>query len=92
MASIIRTKIFANELRDFRKFLNEAGFEDFHLTIASDETYLTIEFENPASVMNYKLRGIESNYKHYRSNVYYYDLDQSWDSEADDYFGDDNVH
>jgi len=92
MSNIICTKIFASELRDFRKYLQAAGFDGFHLDVASDGVYLTITFENPASVMNFKLRGIENDYKHFRSNVYYYDLDQSWDDEADDYFGDDDVH
>jgi len=92
MANIICTKIFANEKREFRKFLMAAGFNGFELAISSDEVYLTITFENPASVMNFKLRGIENDYKHFRSNVYYYDLDQSWDDEADNYFGDDDVH
>lgn len=90
MAGAIRTKIFAGEEREFRTFLENSGFSHFRLTSKQDEIYLKIEFKTPASIMNYKLRAVEESYRASRSNAYYYDLDQSWDDEADDFFGDNN--
>ncbi len=94
MTGAIHTKIFATEEKEFRTFLEAAGFSKFWLTPTQDKIYLSIEFKIPASIMNYKLRAIEETYRVSRSNVYYYDLDQSWDDEANDFFGntDNNDH
>ena len=90
MTNIIRTKIYAEEEKEFRKFLEDAGFSNFDLFPNKDKIYLNISFHAPATIMNYKLRGVENNYKASRSNTYYYDLDQDWDDEAGDFFGDEN--
>lgn len=90
MTGIVRTKIFAGEEREFRTFLEGIGFSGFVLTPTHDKLYLNIEFKTPASIMNYKLRAVEESYRASRSNAYYYDLDQSWDDEVNDFFGDNN--
>lgn len=90
MTNIVRTTIFTDEEKEFRTFLNNAGFSDFTLYSHKGKIYLTIEFHQPAAIMNYTLRGVESNYKAAHSNTYYYDLDQDWDDEAADLFGDED--
>lgn len=90
MSSIIRTNIFAEEKKEFASYLKATGFNKFELTTTGDGLYLILEFKTSASIMNYKLRGVEESYKATRSNVYYYDLDHSWDEEADVFFGDED--
>lgn len=89
MVSVIRTSIYVDDERDFRNFLESEGFSHFHLFRSSaDSVYLNLHFENNASLFRYKLRDIESEYKDMHSNTYYYDLDQSFDDEAAEFFGD----
>lgn len=88
MASIIRTTIFVNEEKEFRMFLSDVGFSDFTLFPNKGKIYLNIQFHKSAAIMNYTLRGVEADYKSAHSNTYYYDLDQDWDDEAADLFGD----
>lgn len=88
MGSIIRTTIFTDEEKEFRMFLNDEGFSDFTLFSNNGGIYLNIQFHKPAAIMNYTLRGVEADYKSAHSNTYYYDLDQDWDEEAADFFGD----
>lgn len=88
MTNIIRTKIYAEEEKEFRSFLESAGFSNFDLFPNKDGIYLNILFLTPATIMTYTLRGIETDYKSTRSNTYYYDLDQDWDDEAGNFFGD----
>lgn len=90
MTNIIRTKIYADEEKEFRLFLKGAGFNNFDLFPSKDKIYLNICFQTPATIMNYRLRGVETEYKSSRSNTYYYDLDQDWDDEANDFFGSEN--
>lgn len=90
MASIIRTTIFIDEEKEFRMFLSNEGFSDFTLFPNKGKIYLNIQFHKPAAIMNYTLRGVEENYKSAHSNTYYYDLDQNWDDEAADFFGDED--
>lgn len=91
MVSVIRTSIFVDDERDFRNFLESEGFNNFHLfPSSSSSVYLNIHFENNASLFTYKLRDVESEYKDMHSNTYYYDLDQSFDNEAAEFFGDDD--
>ena len=90
MTNIIRTKIYAEEEKEFRLFLENAGFSNFDLFANKDKIYLNICFHTPATIMTYTLRGVENDYKASRSNTYYYDLDQDWDDEAGDFFGDEN--
>lgn len=66
-----------------------AGFKDFTLVKPRKELHLQVEFKTPESVFNYKLRGVEEAYKASRGNRYYSDLDQDWDDEAEEFFGDD---
>ncbi len=90
MTNIIRTTIYAAEKKEFRLFLKNAGFDNFDLFPNKNNMYLNISFHTPATIMNYTLRGVENDYKSTRSNTYYYDLDQSWDDEAGEFFGDEN--
>ena len=91
MVSIFRTSIFSEDELEFRSFLEGAGFSDFHLFPANgDNVYLNIQFEKETSLFTYKLRGLESNFRALHSNTYYYDLDQDFDSEADEFFGNDS--
>jgi len=93
MVSIIRTSIYSDDMVDFRSFLEDHGFSEFHLFPANKEgMYLNIHFENKASLFTYKLRDMENEYKDLHSNTYYYDLDQSFDNEAADFFGDDDEY
>ena len=88
MSNMVRTSIFAEDKREFTSFLKDEGFSNFRLTPTGNRIFLDIEFKTPASIMNYKLRGVETKFKASRSNTYYYDLDQDWDDEADEFFGD----
>lgn len=90
MASIVRTTIFTDEEKEFRMFLDNAGFSDFTLFPNKGGIYLNIQFHKPAAIMNYTLRGVEADYKATHSNTYYYDLDQDWDDEANNFFGDED--
>jgi hypothetical protein len=90
MTNMIRTRVFAEEEKEFRLYLENSGFSDFDLFPNKDAIYLNILFHKPATIMNYTLRGIESKYRATRSNTYYYDLDQDWDDEADLFFGDED--
>lgn len=91
MVSTILTSIFTEDELDFSKFLQERGFSDFYLFPSKIENvYLSIEFENEASLFRYKLRAIEEEYKGIRSNKYYYDLDEAFDTEAEEFFNDDD--
>jgi len=91
MVSILRTSIFSEDELEFRSFLEGAGFSDFHLFPANgDNVYLNIQFEKEASLFTYKLRGVETKFRAMHSNTYYYDLDQDFDSEADEFFGNDS--
>ena len=91
MVSIIRTTIYKDDAHDFENFLESHGFTKFHVFPTSqDSVYLNIHFENDASLFAYKLRDMEGAYKDLHSNTYYYDLDQDFDSEADEFFGNDN--
>lgn len=87
MASIVQTKIYSEERTEFRAYLLAAGFNDFALVKPKKELYLQVEFDTPESVFNYKLRGIEEAYKASRGHRYYSDLDQPWDDEAAEFFG-----
>lgn len=89
MASIVQTKVYSEERKEFRAYLIATGFADFSLVKPKKELYLHVEFETPESVFNYKLRGIEEAYKATRGHRYYSDLDQSWDDEAAEFFGED---
>ena len=90
MVSIIRTTIYTDDLEDFRRFLENEGFSNFHLFPSkTNNLYLNIHFEKKASLFSYKLRDVEGEYKNLHSNTYYYDLDQSFDDEAEEFFGDD---
>lgn len=91
MVSILRTAIYTDDMSDFRNYLESHGFNNFHLFPASkDGLTLNIHFESETSMFRYKLRDIEGQYKDLHSNTYYYDLDQSFDDEATEFFGDDN--
>lgn len=90
MSNVLRTTIFNDDERDFRSFLEKEGFSGFVLTQTKGKTYLNIQFETDTGLFNYKLRGVENAYRSTRSNKYYYDLDQDFDDEADEFFGDDN--
>lgn len=90
MASIVRTTVYADEEKEFRMFLEDKGFSEITLFPNKGGIYLNIQFHKPAAIMNYTLRGVESEYKSQHSNTYFYDLDQDWDDEADDFFGDDD--
>lgn len=91
MVSVIRTSIFTEDEKDYRLFLKQQGFSDFTLFPANgDKVYLNIQFEADTALFNYKLRGVEAKFRNMRSNTYYYDLDQDFDGEADDFFGDDD--
>lgn len=93
MVSIIRTSIYANDMVEFRNFLEELGFSQFYLFPSDqDGLYLNIHFENKSSLFTYRLRDVEGAYKDLRSNTYYYDLDQNFDDEAADFFGDDDEY
>lgn len=91
MVSIMRTAILTKDQKDFHKFLENAGFSNFHLFPSkSDNLHLNIQFDKPAGLFNYKLRGVEAEYCGMHSNTYYYDLDQDIDSEVNELFGDDS--
>ena len=91
MVSVIRTSIYVDDERDFRNFLEAEGFSQFHLfPSAADSVYLNLHFENDTSLFTYKLRDVEGEYKDRHSNTYYYDLDQTFDNEASEFFGDDD--
>ena len=90
MSSILRTSIFNDDEKDFRSFLEKEGFSGFDLFSSNKKMYLNIQFETDAGLFNYKLRGVESAYRATRSNKYYYDLDQNFDDEADEFFGNDS--
>jgi hypothetical protein len=90
MSNVLRTSIFNTDESDFRNFLEEEGFSDFTLLVANGSGYLSIQFKTDTGLFNYKLRGVESRYRSMRSNKYYYDLDQDFDDEADEFFGDDS--
>jgi len=93
MVSIIRTSIYKDDAVEFQNFLESHGFSKFHLFQSSQESlYLNIHFENNASLFSYKLRDMENKYKDLHSNTYYYDLDESFDNEADEFFGKDDEH
>ena len=92
MVSIIRTSIYADDMSDFSNFLESHGFSKFHLFPSADGLCLNIHFENDTSLFRYKLRDIEGQYKDLHSNTYYYDLDQSFDDEARDFFGNDDEY
>lgn len=92
VANMIQTSIFAKEEAEFRKFLESEGFSGFQLFPDLNEMYLNIYFDNPATIMNYTLRGVEDEYKVQRANEYYYDLDQDWDDEAEEFFGNDDEY
>lgn len=87
MASIVSTKIYSEERKEFRAYLLAVGFTGFTLTKPKKDLYLQVEFDAPESVFNYKLRGIEEAYKATRGHRYYSDLDQGWDDEAAEFFG-----
>ena len=89
MASIVNTKIYSEERKEFHAYMIAVGFNDFTLVKPRKDVYLQVEFETPESVFNYKLRGVEEAYKASRGNRYYSDLDQDWDDEAEEFFGDD---
>jgi len=88
MASIVNTKIYSEERQEFQKYLTGEGFSGFQLVKPKDELFLQVEFEAPESVFNYMLRGIEEAYKASRGYRYFSDLDEPWDDEAADFFGD----
>lgn len=91
MVSVISTKIFTEDERDFRKYLESEGFANFHLFPSNGENvYLNLQFEQNASSFTFKLRGMEQNFRAMHSNTYYYDLDQNFDDEADEFFGNDS--
>jgi len=90
VSSIHRTSIFNDDEKDFRSFLEKEGFSSFDLFSSKGSTYLNIQFETDAGLFNYKLRGVENAYRATRSNKYYYDLDQDFDDEADEFFGNDS--
>ncbi|MHA1289141.1 MAG: hypothetical protein ACTSPB_17270 [Candidatus Thorarchaeota archaeon] len=90
MGNALRTSIFTTDESDFRKFLEEEGFSDFLLSAANESGYLNIQFQTDTGLFNYKLRGVETRYRSMRSNKYYYDLDQNFDDEADEFFGNDS--
>ena len=90
MASIVQTEVYIEERKEFRAYLLAAGFKDVTLLKPKREMYLQLEFEAPESVFNYKLRGIEGAYKATRGNRYYSDLDQDWDDEAAEFFGEED--
>lgn len=89
MASIVNTKIYSEERQEFHQYLTEEGFSGFELIKPKDELYLQVEFDAPESVFNYMLRGMEEAYKASRGYRYYSDLDEGWDDEAADFFGED---
>lgn len=91
MVSTISTKILTKDQQEFYKFLEGAGFSDFHLfPIKEDSVYLNLQFDTDSSLFTYKLRGVEEKFRAMHSNTYYYDLDQDFDSEADEFFGNDS--
>lgn len=91
MARIIQTGIYTEEMKEFRDYLEAQGFTEFRLFPSKrDKLHLNIYFENPATIMNYVLRGVEADYKAARSNKYFYDLDQDWDEEAENFFDHDD--
>jgi len=90
MSNIVRTKIYTDEEHLFQKFMVEAGFKNFTLIPQRNGLCLNIEFDTPQSVFTYTLRGIEAAYMRTRSSTYFYDLDQGWDDEADEFFGDED--
>lgn len=90
MSNVLRTSIFTEDEKDFRNFLEQEGFSDFQLFTTNGKVYLNIQFKTDTGLFNYKLRGVESAYRGMRSNKYYYDLDQDFDDEADEFFGDDS--
>jgi len=87
MASIVGTKIYSEERKEFKAYLIAAGFTGFALVKPRKDLYLQVQFDAPESVFNYKLRGIEEAYKATRGNRYFSDLDQDWDDEAAEFFG-----
>ena len=87
MASIVQTKIYKEERSEFRAYLIATGFTGFALITPKKDLFLQVEFEVPQSVFNYRLRGIEEAYKATRGHRYYSDLDQPWDDEAAEFFG-----
>jgi hypothetical protein len=89
MASVVQTKIYSEERKEFQAYMIAVGFTDFKLVKPRKDLYLRVEFETPESVFNYKLRGVEEAYKASRGNRYYSDLDQDWDDEAEEFFEDD---
>ena len=91
MVSVISTKIFSEDEQDFRKYLESEGFANFHLFPSNkNNVYLNLQFEQKASTFTFKLRGIEQNFRAMHSNTYYYDLDQDFDDEANELFGNDS--
>ena len=88
VVSIIGTKVFSSEKSQFVIYLQSEGFDNFDLLAPEGSVYLSIQFYNKGDIVRYHLRGIEHKYILKRSDAYFYDLDQSWDNEARDFFGD----
>ena len=89
MTYSVETRVYSEERDEFHAYLRDAGFGEFNLTTPNGEIYLRLEFEDPQSSCNYMLRGIEERYKASRGHRYYADLDEAWDEEAAEFFGED---
>lgn len=87
---VIDTKVFASEKIKFASFLQEHGFENVEISAPEDAIYLRLQFFSKGELMRYELCNIEQRYLVSRSDVYFYDLDQSWDGEVDGFFGPDD--
>jgi hypothetical protein len=87
---VIDTKVFASEKTEFGLFLKNAGFENVEVIAPEDAIYAKLQFFSKGDLLRYQLCNLEQRYLYARSDVYFYDLEQNWDHEADEYFGTDN--
>lgn len=84
-ATSFKTTILAEDEQDFSNYLLARGFKGFTLAPNRTGTYLTLSFEDPKEIMQYRLKAVEERFKAARSNTYFYDLEENWD-EAEEFF------
>jgi hypothetical protein len=88
ITSVIATRVFSSERTQFRRYLLSAGFDQFDLVEPEGGVYLNVQFYSKGDIARYYLLGTEHKYILSRSDAYFYDLDQTWDNDAREYFGD----
>jgi hypothetical protein len=87
---VIDTKVFASEKIRFGIFLKDVGLENVEIIAPDDAIYLKLQFFSKGDLLRYQICNVEQRYLHARSDVYFYDLEQSWDNEVDEYFRSDD--